>query len=101
MLIGFPALILIMSPILSESLVNCSMKSESALMNITNQTSPQKKYPVVYDICLDPVDLLKGTIALIFGSTLWAISSGKPTVELFALFHPKPDLKHLLPQLLS
>jgi len=65
--IGLPAIILIMSPILHESLINCSMVKES------NQTS--QKYPLVYDICLKPVELLQGTLALIFGALLWAISS--------------------------
>ena len=68
MFIGLPAIILIMSPILHESLINCSMVHEN------NQTS--KKYPFVYDICLKPVELLQGTLALIFGALLWAISSG-------------------------
>ena len=75
--IGLLAVLLVMSPILHESLVNCSTAQHPSAQNRTNQTvSPPKKYPIVYDICLDPVDLLQATVALVCGSLLWAISSG-------------------------
>ncbi|XP_065051025.1 uncharacterized protein LOC135680776 [Rhopilema esculentum] len=73
MIFGFPSIILIMSPILHESLVNCS-KLE-VYKNFTNQTSSHKKFPVIYDICLKPEDLFFGTLALFAGSFLWAVSS--------------------------
>ena len=74
MIFGFPSIVLIMSPILHESLVNCSKLEVSR--NFTNQTSSQKKFPVIYDICLKPEDLCFGTLALLAGSFLWAVSSG-------------------------
>ena len=75
MVVGFPALILVMAPILHESLYNCSTAVKSQNMT-TNGTLPKRSYPKVYDICLAPEELIVGTLALIGGSFLWAASTG-------------------------
>ncbi len=95
MVIGLLGFLLVMSPILHETLANCNLKrtDSGSGTNSTNNTTPVKKrtYSEIYDICLKPLELVYGVLALVSAAFLWAISTGNSLRDrlsgfLFTLF---------------